>query len=102
MIQTKCIQKFRDNSGKIYGYHLIDLNGQTQDVRPEILKNAIAKGQIKVINLTLTTDNRLVDTTEKQLQTKNLGKAPVMKMSKEQEVTEYVARLTSLLSTYRL
>ena len=50
MIQTKCIQKFRDNSGKIYGYRLIDLNGQTQDVRPEALKNAIAKGQIKVIS----------------------------------------------------
>ena len=77
MIQAKCIQKFRDNTGKIYGYRLQDINGKTQDVQPDNLKNAIRNKQINVVNLTLTTDNRLVDTTEKQLQSKALGKAPV-------------------------
>lgn len=76
MIQAKCIQKFRDNKGKIYGYRLIDINGQTQDVQPDNLKLAIENKKIHVVNLTLTTDNRLVDTTEKQLQSKVLGKAP--------------------------
>ena len=35
MIQAKCIEKFRDSNGKIFGYRLIDLNGVTQDVEPE-------------------------------------------------------------------
>ena len=76
MIQAKCIQKFRDDKGKIYGYRLIDINGQTQDVQSDNLKLAIRNKKIHVVNLTLTTDNRLVDTTEKQLQAKVLGKAP--------------------------
>ena len=61
MIQAKCIQKFRNNNGKIYGYRLIDINGQTQDVIPDELKIAIKNGQLDVVNLTLTKDNRLVD-----------------------------------------
>ena len=60
MIQTKCIQKFRDKSNKIYGYRLQDINGQTQDITSENLKKAIINKQINVINLTLTKDQRLV------------------------------------------
>jgi hypothetical protein len=75
-IQTKCIQKFRDKQNKIYGYRLIDLNGHTQDVTPENLKRAISQGKVNVVNLTLTSNGRLIDTQEKQLQSKNLGKAP--------------------------
>lgn len=88
MIQAKCIQKFRDKTGKIYGYRLQDLNGNTQDVQPENLKVAIRNKQIHIVNLTLTTDNRLVDTTEKQLQTKILGKAPVV-INKEKDNDKY-------------
>lgn len=77
MIQVKCIQKFRDNQGRIYGYRLADVNQQTQDVTSENLKKAIKSGKINVVNLTLTSDNRLVDTSEKLLQNKSLGKAPV-------------------------
>lgn len=77
MIAVKCIQKFRDNNGKICGYRLIDLNGQTQDAHPETLKQAIRSNQIHVVNLTLTSDNRLIDTTEKQLQTNILGNSPI-------------------------
>ena len=80
MIQAKCIQKFRDDKGKIYGYRLIDLNGQTQDVQSDNLKLAIKNKKVHVVNLKLTSDNRLVDTTEKQLQTKVLGKAPVLQV----------------------
>lgn len=78
MIQAKCIQKFRDKAGKIYGYRLIDLNGNTQDVQPDNLKTAIRNKQIQVVNLTLTSDNRLLDTKEKQLQSKALGEAPIV------------------------
>ena len=78
MIQAKCIQKFRNKQNQIIGYRLQDLNGQIQDVTPDNLKNAIKNKQIHIVNLTLTSDNRLVDTTEKQLQAKILGKAPVI------------------------
>lgn len=76
MIQVKCIQKFRDKNNNIYGYRLIDINGQTQDVQPKNLKQAISSGKIHVVNLTLTSDGRLVDTTEKQLKSKSLGSIP--------------------------
>lgn len=92
MIQAKCIEKFRDKTGKIYGYKLIDLNSQTQDVTPENLKQAILNKQIHVVNLTLTSNNRLVDTTEKQLQSKVLGKAPVSPVEKLDETYKDVAK----------
>lgn len=92
MIQAKCIEKFRDKTGKIYGYRLIDLNNQTQDVTPENLKQAILNKQIHVVNLTLTSNNRLIDTTEKQLQSKVLGKAPVNPVEKLDETYKNVAK----------
>lgn len=77
MISVKCIQKFRDKNNHIYGYRLQDINGKTQDVKPENLKQAIRCNQIHVINLALTSDNRLVDSSEKQLQNnKILGNKP--------------------------
>ena len=74
MIQAKCIQKFRDKNNKIYGYRLIDLNGNTQDVNPESLKQAIKNKQIHIVNLTLTSDNRLIDSNEVHLQNKEILK----------------------------
>ena len=68
MIQVKCIQKFRDDKGRIYGYRLIDLCGKTQDITPENLKAAISNKLITVVNLTLTTDGRLISTKEKGIQ----------------------------------
>lgn len=75
MITVKCIEKFRNSSGQIIGYRLQDINGQTQDATSDALKKAIKTKQIHVVNLTLTSDNRLVDSNEKQLQSKALGKS---------------------------
>lgn len=97
MIQAKCIEKFRDKQGKIYGYRLIDLNGQTQDVRSENLKSAIRDNKIHIVNLTLTADNRLIDTTEKQLQAKVLGKAPVEPNAEKSNKYSDVAKALVLL-----
>lgn len=97
MIQAKCIQKFRDSKGNIYGYRLQDLNEKTQDVQPDNLKAAIRNNQIHIVNLTLTADNRLVDTTEKQLQAKVLGKAPVEPGTKVDDKYNDVARALALL-----
>lgn len=86
MIQAKCIQKFRDAKNKIYGYRLIDLAGQTQDVTPDDLKRAIHNKQISIINLTLTSDGRLVDKSpEKQLENKKIMPNKVESQDKKLE-----------------
>ena len=63
MITVKCIQKFKKNN-RIYGYQLQDSQGNTKDVTPDQLKTAIRNNQINIVNLTLTLDNRLIDTTK--------------------------------------
>ena len=63
MIQAKCIEKFRDKHNQIYGYRLQDTQGNLKDVTSDQLKQAIKNKQINIINLTLTSDNRLIDTT---------------------------------------
>lgn len=78
MLQVKCIQKFRDKTNKIYGYRLIDLDGKTQDVTSENLKKAIGDKQVEVVNLKLTSDNRLVDKVESVIKDRQiLGNAPI-------------------------
>ena len=74
MITVKCIGKIRDKSGKIIGYRLQDINGQTQEASAESLKKAIKNKNIHIINLRLTSDNRLVNSSEKQLQSVALKK----------------------------
>lgn len=61
MIICKCIEKFRDKQGRIYGYKLIDANNQIKDMTSNALKKAINNNQIQVENLKLTSDGRLVD-----------------------------------------
>lgn len=81
MIQATCIQKFKKNN-KIYGYRLQDAQGNTMNVYADQLKTAIANKQIEIINLTLTSDNRLVDTSEQQPQPE----------SEEQQLKNYIAK----------
>ena len=61
MIQAKCIEKIRDKNNNIIGYKLIDKNKNEVAVKAERLKEVIKSGQLEVINLTLTSDNRLID-----------------------------------------
>ena len=81
MIQVKCIEKFRDKKSRIYGYRIQDINGQTQDVTPDDLKNAIKNGKIQVVNLTLTSDGRLIDSNKKQLINKKIMSNNIQKQS---------------------
>ena len=62
MIQAICLKKFRNKNNQIIGYRIQDKNGNTLDVKSEYLKQAIKNKQINVINLTLTSDNKLIDT----------------------------------------
>ena len=64
MVQATCIQKFRDKHNNIYGYRIKDTSGKTLDVKSDSLKNAIKNKQIHITNLTLTSDNRLIDVGE--------------------------------------
>lgn len=64
MIQAKCIKKFRDKHNKIIGYRLVDTNGNIQDVKAEKLKEVLSTGKLSIVNLTLTKDGRLVNTSE--------------------------------------
>ena len=61
MLKVKCIQKFRDKNNVVIGYRIIDQNGNTTDISSKSLKQAIKQGRLEVINLTLTSDNRLID-----------------------------------------
>lgn len=72
MIQAKCIEKFKDANGTIFGYRLIYSNGQVQDIKANNLKSAIHNGQIHIVNLRLTSDNRIITTNEYQLQDSKL------------------------------
>lgn len=65
MIQAKCIQKFKDKAGRVIRYKLIDLNNNSLEIQACQLKKLIKNNQINVINLKLTSDNRLIDYSEK-------------------------------------
>lgn len=66
MIHAKCIQKIRNKNNKIIGYTLIDNVGKVQELDADRLKDWIVNGRILVTNLTLTSDGRLIDKSEKQ------------------------------------
>lgn len=93
MLTVKCTEKFKDQHNKIYGYRLVDLNGEIQDVASDNLKRAIANKQVQVINLTLTKDNRLVDCNSKQLQSKILGKSPIRNNASSTRKDVFFAKL---------
>lgn len=92
--QLKCVDKFRNKNNKIIGYRLLDIYGKTHDMKADALKYAISKNLIRVTNLTLTSDNRLVNTQEKQLQSKQLGPEPQIETgtSKMEEFMLQVAK----------
>lgn len=61
-IEVICIDKKRDTkTNTIVAYKLKDRHGKIATMSSKDLKAAIKAGWIKVKNLTLTSDNRLVD-----------------------------------------
>lgn len=60
-MKATCVLRFKDKkTNKIIGYRLMDKNRMYKDIEPDILKEAIRRSEIKVDNLTLTADNRIV------------------------------------------
>lgn len=79
MTNAKCIQKFRNKNNVIIGYRLMlhDGKNSVMDIEAQKLKNAIKSKKIHVVNLTLTSDNRLVDTKDEIIETeKNKKETP--------------------------
>lgn len=60
MIKVKCIGRDKNKAGVIKAYRLVDKNNNIKDIASNQLKSAIRAGQIEVINLQLTSDNRLL------------------------------------------
>lgn len=66
MLNVRRIYTFRNRRNQIYGYKLEDEHGNTMNVTPKDLKCAIKNGEVRVINMTLTSNNRLVDSDSQQ------------------------------------
>lgn len=71
---VSCINKQRDNNGKIIKYQLQGRNNSLFELTSDELKDAIRANQITVSNLTLTSDNRLIDSDQMQ-KTRNKRKS---------------------------
>lgn len=60
MIKIRVIRKFHDAKGVLIGYRIQDIDGNEREVYKDQLKNAIVSGQCDVVNMTLTSDGRLI------------------------------------------
>jgi len=65
-MKARCIEKVRDKNNRVIGYTLIDQSGNKLNIKSDALKNAIRNNKVEVINLTLTSDNRLISGKEKK------------------------------------
>lgn len=61
MIQVRCIEKIRGKNNHIIGYTIQNLTGETRVVDKDKLKEAVRNKKIDIVNMTLTSDNRLID-----------------------------------------
>lgn len=64
---VKCTGKIRDKNGKITAYKVTNVYyGKYKIIEPSELKRCIQENTVVVTNLTLTSDNRLVDSSNEQ------------------------------------
>ena len=83
-MKAKSIGKARNKNNQIIGYKLQDQQDNTTIiVKPEALKSVIRSKKIEIINLTLTSDNRLIDTTPKPQPAPK--SKPISKISEEEQ-----------------
>lgn len=64
MKYTVCIKKAHDSKGRVTHYLLSDRNGNTNTFASDLLKYAIKEHEIKVLNLTLKSNNSLIMSNE--------------------------------------
>ena len=60
MVVATCVKRFKNDKGLIVGYRIMDKTGKSLNIASDRLKDEIRSNKIKVSNLTLTSDNRLM------------------------------------------
>ena len=62
MLRVRAIKKYHDSKGILLGYTIqnVDNPAEMMNVAKDALKNAIMNGQAEVVNMTLTSDGRLI------------------------------------------
>lgn len=73
-LRIMVVAKIRDSANRVVKYTIRDEVGHTMDVSADALKQKIRCGQVDCVNMTLTSDNRLVDS-GKRLNTSNAAPA---------------------------
>lgn len=68
MVMFKCTSKVRNRNNTIKSYVLQDRTGATQTVPADMLKEKMLTGEVFVSNLKLTSDNRIIDMSDKEMQ----------------------------------
>ena len=103
MLVIKCIEKIRDSKGRITHYKIQDTKGNTKIVTAKQLKVAISNMQVNCVNLTLTSDNRLIDKEDKNKINSFLEELDREKI-RHKKLTAKVSLLGSKLgdTTYRI
>ena len=74
MLEFRCIGRLRNKSGDIIGYKLVNENGDVSVFKADEVKKALKVGSIRVVNMKLTSDNRIFT---------DFSKAQKPKMSKK-------------------
>lgn len=99
MIYVKCISKLRENNGRISKYLLEDMAGNREYVNPDDLKYSMVTKHVDVLNLALTSDNRIIDKSieylKKDKSSNNIGEQEKIgafnEVEKAKNVCDYIA-----------
>lgn len=80
-LRVRVTKKFYNKEGKLIGYAITSEAGEQRTVYKDQLKQAVASGQVDCINMTLTSDGRLIGrAAAKPIQFKTVkAKAPIVK-----------------------
>lgn len=60
MLKLKAVKQWYDQHGKALGYTLCDEFGNLKDVSNAQIKHAMKSGQVNIVNLKITADNKLI------------------------------------------
>lgn len=79
MLKVKCLEKIRNNSHRIIGYKLEDIFGNVRDIQAAKLKEAMLKGSIDVVNLTMASDGKIIDKVKTEVPKRMNVETPIEK-----------------------
>lgn len=78
---------------------MVDINGEQRDVTPDDLKIAIIRNQVQVVNLKLTSNNRLIDKdVDKQLTDNTIMPNKVVRPNNIKDRSDHFYRMENIMS----